>query len=85
MNIPDQVKYQNMSKQDRLKPNNYVRLIQGYVANLREKWEPKTKEFEGIDGKKISLYYDEYNYTWTTEDIAFKGHVFRAVSRILNK
>lgn len=85
MNVPDQVKYQNMSRQDRLKPNIYVGVIRDYVAHLRDKWIPKTKEMDSDDGEMFTMYYDEYHDVWTTEDIAFKGHVFKKVSRIINK
>lgn len=85
MNITEELKKQSMSTQEKLTPNVYVELIRGYVGHLRERWKPVTKEVQNDEGETFTLYYDEYNNVWTTQDSAFKGHVFKKVSRIINK
>lgn len=85
MNIPDIVKHQNMSRQERLKANIYTGHIQLFVADLRDKWQPQTKEVDAPDGQKFKMYFDEYHCVWTTEDMAFKGYVFKKVTSIINR
>ncbi|NQD71646.1 hypothetical protein HP439_13030 [Sphingobacterium shayense] len=85
MNINEELKRQNLSRHAKLEPNVYVSVIQSYIALLRASWQPKTKEITDRDGELMTIHYDEYNDVWTTEDIAFKGHVFKKVSQIIKK
>lgn len=81
------------SKLQRLKANVHTKILSDYVAKMKSDWKPKSKIFTGhhLHGSKsgdedtIELFYDEYHHVWTTEDIAFKGFVFKRISAVLNQ
>ena len=72
---------------EKLKLNIQVHNLKNLIKNLKCKWKPKTRLFEGklIHGSKagddieFTQYYDEYNCEWTTEEFAFRGYIFSTV------
>jgi len=56
---------------------------QEVINALRISWETDKKSSEAFDneGNTFLLYWDDYNYKWTIEPLAFKGYV---ISRLLN-
>lgn len=93
MNLHEEYLKQSMDRLSRLKVNIHTHAISQYIDLLRSKWRPQTKTIVGTipHGSKKGdevinvVYYDEYNHTWTTEDIAFKGYVFNQITKIINK
>lgn len=91
MKIHEEYLKQSMDRLTKLKTNIHVPFIVHFVDVLRENWKPQTKTISGqlIHGSKkgdeemLVLYYDEYNHSWTTEDIAFRGHVFVEIAKII--
>lgn len=82
--ISEELLLQNMSDLEKLKANIYINSIQGFIALLHEKWEPKTK-VEHWGDKQLTYYWDEYHFNWTIKDIAFKGYVFKNISSLMQK
>jgi hypothetical protein len=76
----------------KLKYSVHVDAIKKFVADLRKRWRPRTKEIQGpvYHGSKQgeedphTLYWDELNNEWTTKEFAFQGHLLRKVKDIIN-
>lgn len=80
------------AKLQRLKANVHTRVLSAYVAKMKTDWKPKSKIFTGhhrhgrksAEEENVELFYDEYHHERTTEDIAFKGYLFKRISDLLN-
>ncbi len=76
----------------KLKYSVYVDAIKKFVADLRKRWRPRTKEIQGpvYHGSKQgeedphTLYWDELNSAWTTKEFAFQGYLLKKVKDLIN-
>ena len=81
----------NAERLQKLKANVQVWNIQKYIDKLRSEWKPEVKTVDGVvphgsnKGMIIQyeLYWNEYSCSWTDKDSAFKGFVFKNVSKEL--
>lgn len=73
---------------EKLKLNIQIDNLKIWIQDLKSKWKPQTRLFEGklIHGSKagdeiqFTQYYDEYSCEWTTEEAAFRGFLFKTIS-----
>lgn len=80
---------ENTTRLEKLKLNIQVENLKILIQSLKDKWQPKTRFFEGklIHGSKagddvqFTQYFDVYSCEWTTEEIAFRAFVLNYIPK----
>lgn len=84
---------QSFTRLQKLKFSLQVENIKRFIHDARRRWKPRTKEVKATvyhgknqgDVESHTLYWNEYECSWTTKEMAFNGYVFKKVQQILNK